>query len=325
MIGVRTPFRISFAGGGSDLPKFYKKYGGKVISSSIDKYMYHFIHKFHNNLTQVKYSKNELVKNPRLIKHPIVREVSNIFNLQGLDINSIADIGKGTGLGSSSAYTVGLIHGLITYEKNKISKNKLASLSADIEINKLGEPIGKQDHYASAFGGLNKISFYKDGRVKVKTIELGTEEINLLNSSMAIYKVGKSRSASNILKEQNLNLNKSKYVNLTKEIFGLVDDMETALLNVELSSMGQILNENWSLKKQLSNKISNIEVDKEISYLISQKGIFGGKLLGAGQSGYILLVGEPDSIKNLNKLNTTKFNFENGGSKIIFNDERNYY
>lgn len=325
MIGVRTPFRISFAGGGSDLPKFYKKYGGKVISSSIDKYMYHFIHKFDNNLTQVKYSKNELVKDPKLIKHPIVREVSNIFNLQGLDINSIADIGKGTGLGSSSAYTVGLIHGLITYEKNKISKNKLASLSADIEINKLGEPIGKQDHYASAFGGLNKISFYKDGRVKVKTIKLGTEEINLLNASMAIYKVGKSRSASKILKEQNFNLNKSKYVNLTKKIFGLVDDMESALLNVELGSMGQILNENWSLKKQLSNKISNIEVDKEISYLISQKGIFGGKLLGAGQSGYILLVGEPGSIKNLNKLNTTKFNFENGGSKIIFNDERNSY
>jgi len=327
MIGVRTPFRVSFTGGGSDLPKFYKKYGGKVISATIDKYMYHFIHKFDNSLIQIKYSKNELVKDPNFIKHPIVREVSKIFNLQGLDINSIADVGKGTGLGSSSAYTVGLVNGLTTYQNMKITKNKLASLSADIEINKVGEPIGKQDHYASVFGGFNKFTFYKDGRVKVKKINLSFEEINFLNSSMLIYKVGKSRNASKILIEQNLNLNNSKYINLTKKIYNLVDEMEIALLNTDINLIGQILNDNWNIKKQLSGSISNIEIEKQINNLISIKGIYGGKLLGAGKSGYILLVGEPNTILKIKNSdsNTTKFNFESEGSKIILNDESNTF
>tara|TARA_B100000427_G_C15459010_1_gene573136 strand:+ start:166 stop:1128 length:963 start_codon:yes stop_codon:yes gene_type:complete len=320
MIGVRTPFRISFAGGGTDLPQFFKKNGGKVISSSIDKYMYHFIHKFDDSLIQIKYSKNELVEDPKNIKHPIVREVSKLFNLKGLDLNSIADIGKGTGLGSSSAYTVGLINGLTKYEKRKISKSKLASLSADIEINKLGEPIGKQDHYASAFGGLNKITFYKNGSVKVKKIKFNKDQLDFLDSSMTLYKYGTSRSASKILSQQNLNLRKNKYVQLTQQIYNLVDDMESALISTDIKSIGEILNESWNIKKQLSGSISNEKLEKKINLLISQKGIHGGKLLGAGSSGYILLVGEPSSINKIKAENIVKFTFENEGSKVILND-----
>ena len=320
MIGVRTPFRISFAGGGTDLPKFFKKNGGKVISSSIDKYMYHFIHKFDDSMIQIKYSKNELVNNPKNIKHPIVREVSKLFNLKGLDINSIADIGKGTGLGSSSSYTVGLVNGLTEYEKNTISKSKLASISADIEINKVGEPIGKQDHYASAFGGLNKITFYRNGRVKVKKINFNEDEISFLNSSMTLYKYGVTRSASKILNQQNLNLKKNKYVQLTQQIYDLVDDMESALLRTDIKSIGEILNESWNIKKQLSKSISNAPLEREIKLLTSQKGIHGGKLLGAGNSGYLLLVGEPSSINKINKRSVTRFTFENEGSTIILND-----
>lgn len=320
MIGVRTPFRISFAGGGTDLPKFFKKNGGKVISSSIDKYMYHFIHKFDDSMIQIKYSKNELVNNPKNIKHPIVREVSKLFNLKGLDINSIADIGKGTGLGSSSSYTVGLVNGLTEYEKKTISKSKLASISADIEINKVGEPIGKQDHYASAFGGLNKITFYRNGRVKVKKINFNEDEISFLNSSMTLYKYGVTRSASKILNQQNLNLKKNKYVQLTQQIYDLVDDMESALLRTDIKSIGEILNESWNIKKQLSKSISNATLEREIKLLTSQKGIHGGKLLGAGNSGYLLLVGEPSSINKINKRSVTRFTFENEGSTIILND-----
>tara|TARA_Y100000389_G_scaffold199475_1_gene237921 strand:+ start:171 stop:1133 length:963 start_codon:yes stop_codon:yes gene_type:complete len=320
MIGVRTPFRISFAGGGTDLPKFFKKNGGKVISSSIDKYMYHFIHKFDDSMIQIKYSKNELVNNPKNIKHPIVREVSKLFNLKGLDINSIADIGKGTGLGSSSSYTVGLVNGLTEYEKKTISKSKLASISADIEINKVGEPIGKQDHYASAFGGLNKITFYRNGRVKVKKINFNEDEISFLNSSMTLYKYGVTRSASKILNQQNLNLKKNKYVQLTQQIYDLVDDMESALLRTDIKSIGEILNESWNIKKQLSKSISNAPLEREIKLLTSQKGIHGGKLLGAGNSGYLLLVGEPSSINKINKRSVTRFTFENEGSTIILND-----
>ena len=320
MIGVRTPFRISFAGGGTDLPKFFKKNGGKVISSSIDKYMYHFIHKFDDSLIQIKYSKNEIVNSPENIKHPIVREVSKLFNLKGLDINSIADIGKGTGLGSSSSYTVGLINGLTKYEKKTISKSKLASVSADIEINKVGDPIGKQDHYASAFGGLNKITFYRNGRVKVNKINLNEDEISFLNSSMTLYKYGTTRSASKILYQQNLNLKKNKYIQLTKQIYSLVDDMERALLKTDIKSIGEILNENWNIKKQLSKSISNVGLEKEIKSLISKKGIYGAKLLGAGSSGYILLVGDPSNISKVNKKKITRFSFESEGSKIILND-----
>lgn len=320
MIGVRTPFRISFAGGGTDLPIFFKKNGGKVISSSIDKYMYHFIHKFDDSMIQIKYSKNELVNNPKNIKHPIVREVSKLFNLKGLDINSIADIGKGTGLGSSSSYTVGLVNGLTEYEKKTISKSKLASISADIEINKVGEPIGKQDHYASAFGGLNKITFYRNGRVKVKKINFNEDEISFLNSSMTLYKYGTSRSASKILNQQNLNLKKNKYVQLTQQIYNLVDDMESALISTDIKSIGEILNESWNIKKQLSGSISNSSLEKEIKLLISEKGIYGAKLLGAGSSGYILLVGKPSSINKIKSENTLKFTFENEGSKVILND-----
>jgi D-glycero-alpha-D-manno-heptose-7-phosphate kinase len=320
MIGVRTPFRISFVGGGTDLPQFFKKNGGKVISSTIDKYMYHFINKFDDTMIQIKYSQNELVENPKYIKHPIVREVSKLFDLEGLDINSIADIGKGTGLGSSSAYTVGLVNGLTEYEKRKISKSKLASISADIEINKVGDPIGKQDHYASAFGGMNKFTFFKDGRVKVQKINLTGDEISFLNSSMILYRYGTSRSASKILKQQNLNLKKNKYVDLTRQIYNLVDDMESALLRTDIKSIGEILNENWNIKKQLSKSISNANLEKEIKLLTSHKGIHGGKLLGAGNSGYLLLVGEPSSINKINKRSVARFTFENEGSTIILND-----
>ena len=139
-----------------------------VVSTSINKYMYHFIHKFSQDEIQIKYSITENVKNVNDIKHPIVKEASRIFDLKGLDINSIADIPKGSGLGSSSAYTVGLLHGLTLINNKEITKKQLAEAASDLEINKLGDPIGKQDHYASAFGGLNVFTFDKDGSVKVK-------------------------------------------------------------------------------------------------------------------------------------------------------------
>ena len=161
MIGVRTPFRVSFSGGSTDIPLFYKKYGGKVISTSIDKYMYHFIHKFDEQKIQIKYSETEEVNSAKDIKHPIVKEVSNLYSLKGLDINSIADIPKGSGLGSSSSYTVGLVNGLSFYENKTLDKSNLARISAEIEINSLKEPIGKQDHYAAAYGGLNIFTFNK--------------------------------------------------------------------------------------------------------------------------------------------------------------------
>lgn len=320
MIGVRTPFRVSFSGGSTDIPLFYKKYGGKVISTSINKYMYHFIHKFDEKKIQIKYSVTEEVNNPKDIKHPIVKQASKLYNLNGLDINSIADIPKGSGLGSSSAYTVGLLNGLNFYLGNTLSKNDLAQLSADIEINKLGEPIGKQDQYATTFGGLNKITFNKDDTVSVEKIEVEEQSKQYLNSSLILLKIGPSRSASKILKEQNNSIKKEKNTKFGKEILGLVDPMVDAIKNCDLKEIGTLLNENWNLKTKLSDSVSNIEIENLIKIVLSKKDIYGTKLLGAGGGGYLLVVGKPASIRNLSNFDSLSFTFENIGSTVIFKD-----
>ena len=320
MIGVRTPFRISFSGGSTDLPSFYKKYGGKVISTSINKYMYHFIHKFDNELIQIKYSETELVKDPKNIKHKIVNKISDFYDLSGLDINSIADIPKGSGLGSSSAYTVGLLNGLNIYNGKTLSKQDLAYLSSDLEINKLGAPIGKQDQYATAFGGLNKIIFNNDDTVDVEKINLDHQSLTYLNSCLLLIKIGPSRSASKILAKQDALIKEDKNTKYGLGILDLVDPMIHALKECNIRQMGELLNQNWVLKKELSSGVTNKEIDSLINDLNKNKEIYGTKLLGAGGGGYLLVVGEPKRLQSLQSSNAVSFSFENTGSTIIFKD-----
>tara|TARA_B100001250_G_scaffold99127_1_gene83271 strand:+ start:1361 stop:2323 length:963 start_codon:yes stop_codon:yes gene_type:complete len=320
MIGIRTPFRVSFTGGSTDLPSFYKKNGGKVISTSINKYMYHFIHKFDEELIQVKYSETELVRDPKKIKHKIVKKIAEQSDLFGLDINSIADIPKGSGLGSSSAYTVGLINGINVFHGNILSKENLANESADLEINKLNEPIGKQDHYASAYGGLNLITFNKDDSVDVENIYIDEQAINYLNSSLLLIKVGESRSASEILSEQNKSYENDTNNDLGKKIMELVDPMVDAIKSSNIKEIGEILNINWNLKNKLSNSVSNNEIENLVQDLISHKGIYGAKLLGAGGGGFILVCGEPNILNKIGFENKVSFKLENTGSTIIFQD-----
>ena len=320
MIGVRTPFRVSFSGGSTDIPLFYKKYGGKVISTSIDKYMYHFIHKFDEQKIQIKYSETEEVNSSKDIKHPIVKEVSNLYNLKGLDINSIADIPKGSGLGSSSSYTVGLVNGLSFYENKTLDKSNLARISAEIEINYLKEPIGKQDHYAAAYGGLNIFTFNKDDSVDVEPINLDKQGEYFINSSMVLIKVGKSRSASAILEKQGKNLQSGKNDDNNLKILQLVDPMISAIQNYDIKEIGSLLTENWELKKSLQKEISNDPIQNLIDDYVSRPKIYGAKLLGAGGGGYVLLVGEPEALLSINNKNVVYFQFENSGSSIIFND-----
>lgn len=320
MIGIRTPFRVSFTGGSTDLPSFYRKKTGKVISTSIDKYMYHFIHKFDKELIQIKYSETELVKNPKDIKHKIVKKIAEENDLKGLDINSIADIPKGSGLGSSSAYTVGLINAINVLHGNILSKENLAKESADLEINKLKEPIGKQDHYASAYGGLNLITFNKDDTVHVESIPIEDQGINYLNSSFLLIKVGNTRSASEILSEQNKSFEDDTNIDLGIKILELVDPMVSAIKSYNIKEIGEILNINWNLKNNLSDSVSNNEIDEFIKDLISIKGIYGAKLLGAGAGGYVLATGEPNVLNEIRFENKVSFKLENNGSTIIFQD-----
>lgn len=320
MIGIRTPFRVSFAGGATDIPKFYREFGGKVISTSIDKYMYHFIHKFSNTNIQIKYSETEFVSNAKDIKHPIVKEISNIYNIMGLDINSIADVPKGSGLGSSSSYTVGLVNGLSHIHNENLSKTDISEIASDIEINKLGDPIGKQDHYASAIGGINILTFKKDDTVEVEPLNLSKDHIQHLASSMILLKYGDTRNAATILYDQSKNLESKSNLTQTKAILDLVDPMIFAIQSGDTKLIGNLLTENWNYKNKLSNLISNEKLENTISEIVNKKGIYGGKLLGAGGNGYILIVGEGKELNKLKNDYSLNFNFDMVGTHKILND-----
>ena len=322
MIGIRTPFRMSFIGGGSDLKEFYSRSPGCVISTTINKYMYIFIHPFFDERIQVKYSKTELVNRVEEIKHPIVREVVKKFNLRGIDINSIADIPSGTGLGSSSSFTVGLLHALYAYTHKYVSAEQLARDACEIEIEKLNEPIGKQDQYASAYGGFNIIRFYSDGNVNIEPIIVDPLLVETLQNNLLLFYIGSIRNASSVLSDQKKNIiNDDEKFNTLQEMTNLVADMNKCLVESDLNNFGKILNQNWQLKKSLSPKISATEIDN-IYETGLKNGASGGKLLGAGGGGFILFYCEKKyqhKLRNsLSKLKELRFNLEKSGSKVIY-------
>jgi len=321
MIGSRTPFRISFIGGGSDLRDFYSRSPGCVISTSIDKYMYIFVHPFFDDRIQVKYSKTELVNNIMEIRHPIVREVLNKFRLKGLDINSIADIPSGTGLGSSSSYTVGLLNALYKYTGKTVSKEKLAIEACKVEINQLKEPIGKQDQFAASYGGLNLIRFFDNEKVIVEPIKLNENAIRIFQESLLMFYTGVVRSASDILHEQKSNIaNDNDRFKYQLEMTALVHEARQNLIDSNFDKFGEILDQNWKLKKKLSKKISNANFD-DIYDLAKKNGAIGGKMLGAGGGGFFLFYCPKDKQNQLKSamrgLKEIPFCFEEKGSKII--------
>ncbi len=207
MLITKTPFRVSFCGGGSDIAAFYEKYGGCVLSTTINKYMYISIHPYFNpEQTMLKYSENELVGDIKDIKHKIFRQVLNDMQVEGVEISSTADVPGGTGLGSSSTFTVGLLNSLYCYKGKFASKGRLAKEACEIEIEKLGSPIGKQDQYAAAYGGLNFIRFNKDGAVSVAPIMMQADTYKNLQNNLMMFYTGITRSANSILSEQKVNI-----------------------------------------------------------------------------------------------------------------------
>ena len=325
MIGTRTPFRVSFIGGGSDLKEFYSRAPGCVLSTSIDKYMYIFVHPFFDEKIQVKYSKTELVENIEDIKHPIVREILSEFNLQGVDINSIADIPAGTGLGSSSSYTVGLLHALYAYRDEIVSPNTLAEKACYIEIDVLNEPIGKQDQFAAAYGGLNIIRFLEDGSVKIEPIKMEEDAYKQLQKCLMMFYTGTSRSASEVLIDQKKNIisDKDKF-NAQLMMTQMVEESKDCLVKSNLDEFGEKLDSNWILKRTLSKTISNSIFD-DIYNLAKESGAIGGKILGAGGGGFFLFYCPPryqDKLRfNLKDLKEVPFKFDKYGSKIINMDK----
>ena len=321
MIITKTPFRVSFCGGGSDMANFYEKYGGCVLSTSINKYCYISIHPYFNEKqTLLKYSENELVDEIDQIKHSIFRQVLKDMHIHGVEITSTADIPGGTGLGSSSTFTVGLLNTLNCYNGKFVSKDKLARLACEVEIEKLGNPIGKQDQYGAALGGLNFIKFNQDGSVSHEPILMEGKTYKKLQKNLLMFYTGTTRSANTILAEQTKNItSEDKAKNLLK-MCGLAKDMKVALENNDISSFGKILDEGWQLKKELASGIANPAIDE--AYKIAMKnGALGGKLLGAGGGGFLLFYCEEEKQEQLKKalgLRELDFTFERDGTSVIY-------
>ncbi|CAG0941674.1 partial D-glycero-alpha-D-manno-heptose-7-phosphate kinase, partial [Candidatus Brocadiaceae bacterium] len=289
MIITRTPFRISFIGGGSDLKDFYSKKKGAVLSTTINKYMYISSHPFFNRkVFQLKYSKTELANSLNDIQHPILREVLRKFRIKGgLEISSNADIPAGTGLGSSSAFTVGLLHNLYTSQAKYISKNKLADDACAIEIDILKEPIGRQDQYASAFGGLNIIEFLQEDNVQVEPIAINSADKRKLQNNLLMFYTKIQRSASEVLKKQKSFMADRDKFGLVEEMIPYVYKLRDALYQRQFDYLGEILHKGWCLKKKITKEISNENIDYYYKKAL-EAGALGGKLLGAGGGGFLL-------------------------------------
>jgi D-glycero-alpha-D-manno-heptose-7-phosphate kinase len=324
MIISRTPFRISFAGGGSDLPSFYREEQGAVLSTSIDKYMYLSMHRFfYPDRIQLKYSKTELVSCREDINHPIFRECLSMLDVTGVDINSIADIPAGTGLGSSSSFTVGLLNVLNNYLGNSVSKEYLASKACEVEIERLGEPIGKQDQYAAAYGGLNFITFNSDGTVGVERVKMDAAAREQLDRNLIMVYTGDVRSASDILRHQSAGVAGDDEKRATqRKMVAQAFELREVLERGAIDDFGRILHEGWMLKKTLAGGITNPELD-----LLYEQGLaagaLGGKLLGAGGGGFILFYCPQNRQEAFRKAMRghveLDFRFEQSGSTIVYN------
>jgi D-glycero-alpha-D-manno-heptose-7-phosphate kinase len=322
MIISRTPLRISFAGGGSDLPGFYAQEQGAVLSTSIDKYIYLAAHKFFDpGKIQLKYSKTELVTGFSEIQHPIFRECLSMLAVKGIDINSIADIPAGTGLGSSSSFTVGLLHVLNTYKHQYVSQEYLAATACAIEIERLKEPIGKQDQYAAAYGGLNFIRFNGDGSVDIEKIIMKPEVRQQLEKNLIMIYTGNTRSASEILQRQSQAMGQTGKRKIQKEMVKQAFELKEILQNNRINDFGKMLHEGWMLKKTLTENISNPAVD-DLYQQGLQAGALGGKLLGAGGGGFILFYCPEEKQASFHKKMASHrelpFRFDNSGSRIIY-------
>ncbi len=325
MIITRTPLRVSFAGGGSDLRDYYSEYGGSVVSTAINKYIYLSMHPYFNeNKFFLKYSRNELVDRVDLIEHRIIREIFSDYKISGVDFNSSADVPSSTGLGSSSAFAVGLTNLCNAFRGRYMSKEELAAYACAIEIDRLGEPIGKQDQYACAVGGINSITFEGDETVSVEKILINKEKRNELRDNLFLFYLGSTRSASAVLKEQKNNLAKdTEKVNTLHKMVQLSKDLREELQRSNIDSLGEILHAGWCYKRELASSITNDSIDHYYD-LALRNGATGGKVLGAGGGGFLLLYVKPDKHERVREamagLDEFGFEFDSIGTTVIYYD-----
>lgn len=319
MIITKVPLRISFAGGGTDLPAFYSKEDGQVFSTSINKYVYIAVHKYFENKILLKYSRTELVDDINDIENEIFRECLRFLNIRkGIEITSIADLPTKTGLGSSSTFTVALLQALHAFKGEQVSAEKLAQEAAHIEIDILGAPIGKQDQYASSYGGLNTITFRPDESVKVERFLIRPITLRKLDRNLMLFYTNITRAAKDILSEQKQKTDDKRET--LRKMKGFIDPMKGALSKGDLDGFGRLLNDSWMEKKKVVGKISNSQIDEYYDRAI-KAGALGGKLLGAGGGGHLLFycdIKNQDKVrKALSELREVRFHFERDGARLI--------
>jgi D-glycero-alpha-D-manno-heptose-7-phosphate kinase len=320
MIITKTPFRISFAGGGTDIPSFYERHPGAVVSTAIDKYVYITVNKKFDDDIRLAYSKTELVENIDSLEHQRVKEAMKLTGVtKGIEITTMADVpSKGTGLGSSSSFTVGLLKALHAYKGNLVSSPKLADQACDIEINRMKEPIGKQDQYIAALGGFQFIEFLSNGDVLADPILIDGNAKKRLEQSLMMFYTGKTRSTAEVLSDQGKRADVN-FDNLLR-MKGLAIELRNCLLKKQVEKVGEIMNEGWKLKRTLSSKISNSDIDKWYKDAMDA-GAIGGKVAGSGGGGFMFFYcpkENQDRVRKALPLKEIRLGFEPQGSKIIY-------
>ncbi len=322
MIITRTPFRISFFGGGTDYPVWYRENGGAVLSTTINKYCYiscRYLPPFFDNKYLVRYSQREAIKSIDEIQHPSVRECLNHMDIKkGIEMVHTADIPAKSGIASSSAFTVGFLHALYALKGKIVTKRQLAREAIHVEQNLIKESVGSQDQVAVAFGGFNRIDFGGDSDFYVTPVTITKERMDLLQDHMLLFFTGFARNASDIAGEQ-IRKTPEKKSELSV-MRGIVDDaMEIFRNDGDVKEFGRLLHESWKVKRSLTNLISSSTIDGMYESALSA-GAIGGKLLGAGGGGFLLLFAPPEkhhTIKDKLNLLNVPFRFENLGSQII--------
>ncbi len=325
MIITQTPLRISFAGGGTDLPDFYRQYGGAVISSAIDKYVFVIVQERFDDMIYLNWTKKEIVNDVNKIEHELIREAMKKTGvLRGVEIITLSDIpSEGSGLGSSSSITVGLLQALYLYQGIHVDAERLAKEACDIEINILGKPVGKQDQYIASYGGFKHFSFHQNEDVSVSYPKIPQDLLTELGLNLMLFFTGKTRKSSDVLVEQ-----KRKITDTTSILQKMRDQSYEVLHAIEkgnINLLGEALDLGWELKKKLAGGITNPEIDA--MYKKAKKaGALGGKIAGAGGGGFMLLYVPLDKQKNVHQTladyKELTFSLERDGSKSIFNIRR---
>ncbi len=327
MIITRTPFRVPLGGGGTDLPGFYKKHGGFIFSATIDKYMYLTLNRpVLDSLIRIKYSDSETVASVNEIKHELAREALRITGvLDSVEVTSFADLPSGTGMGSSSSYLIGLLKALHVMQRTEMSAEALAEEACHIEMEILKSPVGKQDQYLAAFGGFVEMHIGKDGKVEVKRPKISLDTTEELRFKVGIFFTNKFHKTSEILSGQNREaaVAESQVEKALLRIKEIGLQIKSEMEKGDLSNFGKLLDEHWKVKKTMSNKISDPELDK-IYELAKQHGAEGGKIMGSGGGGlfFFFCPEGKKKIKNVLEqqgLREMPYDFESEGSKVLLN------